>query len=60
MKYRPRIYYTDSDKEMMWDRWQKGGQCGALLRCRFVISNSEISLETRLSQKSGDTNQYLD
>jgi IS30 family transposase len=24
MKQRPRIYYTDSDKALMWDRWQKG------------------------------------
>jgi IS30 family transposase len=24
MKYRPRIYYTDTDKALMWDRWQKG------------------------------------
>ena len=24
MKYRPRIYYTDAQKELMWDRWQKG------------------------------------
>jgi IS30 family transposase len=24
MKYRKRIYYTDADKELMWDRWQAG------------------------------------
>jgi hypothetical protein len=24
MKYRPRIYYTETDKALMWDRWQKG------------------------------------
>lgn len=24
MKQRPRIYYTESDKALMWDRWQKG------------------------------------
>jgi len=23
-KYRQRIYYTEADKNMMWDRWQKG------------------------------------
>jgi len=22
MKYRPRIYYTDEQKALMWDRWQ--------------------------------------
>ena len=24
MKYRKRIYYTEADKTLMWDRWQKG------------------------------------
>jgi hypothetical protein len=24
MKYRPRIYYSEAQKELMWDRWQKG------------------------------------
>jgi hypothetical protein len=24
MKQRPRIYYTESQKGLMWDRWKKG------------------------------------
>ena len=24
MGYRPRIYYTESQKALMWERWQKG------------------------------------
>ena len=24
MKYRTRIYYTEADKALMWDRWQRG------------------------------------
>ena len=24
MKYRTRIYYTEAQKSLMWDRWQKG------------------------------------
>ena len=24
MKQRPRIYYTEAQKAMMWDRWSKG------------------------------------
>lgn len=24
MKYRTRIYYSESQKSLMWDRWQKG------------------------------------
>ena len=23
MKQRPRIYYTETDKALMWDRWEK-------------------------------------
>ena len=23
-KYRQRIHYTETDKALMWDRWQKG------------------------------------
>ncbi len=24
MKQRPRIYYTEEQKTLMWDRWQQG------------------------------------
>ena len=24
MKYRSRNYYSETDKALMWDRWQKG------------------------------------
>ena len=24
MSYQTRIYYTETDKALMWDRWQKG------------------------------------
>ena len=24
MKYRTRIYYTEEQKALMWDRWQEG------------------------------------
>jgi hypothetical protein len=27
-KYRQRIYYTEADKALMWDRWQKGESGG--------------------------------
>jgi IS30 family transposase len=26
MKQRPRIYYTQEQKTLMWDRWQAGAQ----------------------------------
>ncbi len=32
MKQRPRIYYTESDKALMWDSWQKGESLNAIAR----------------------------
>ncbi len=32
MKYRQRIYYTESQKTLMWDRWQKGDSLHAIAR----------------------------
>jgi IS30 family transposase len=32
MKYRPRIYYTETDKALMWDRWQKGASLNSIAR----------------------------
>ena len=32
MKQRPRIYYTESDKTLMWDRWQKGESLNSIAR----------------------------
>ena len=32
MKQRPRIYYTETDKALMWDRWQKGESLASIAR----------------------------
>jgi hypothetical protein len=32
MKHRPRIYYTETDKALMWDRWQKGESLSSIAR----------------------------
>ena len=32
MKQRPRIYYTETDKALMWDRWQKGESLSLIAR----------------------------
>ncbi len=32
MKQRPRIYYTETDKALMWDRWQRGESLNAIAR----------------------------
>jgi len=41
MKYRKRIYYTEADKALMWDRWQKGETLGSIAR-HFGRSHSSI------------------
>jgi len=33
MKYRTRIYYTDEQKSLMWDQWQRGESLHAIARC---------------------------
>ena len=32
MKQRARIYYTETDKALMWDRWQKGESLNSIAR----------------------------
>jgi len=32
MKQRPRIFYTEEQKALMWNRWQKGASLNAIIR----------------------------
>jgi hypothetical protein len=32
MKYRTRIYYTEEQKAVMWERWQKGDSLHSIAR----------------------------
>ncbi len=41
MKYPTRIYYTETDKAQMWDRWQKGESLNSIAR-HFGRSHSSI------------------
>ncbi len=41
MKYPTRIYYTEADKSLMWDRWQKGESLHSIAR-HFGRSHSSI------------------
>jgi len=41
MKYPTRIYYTEADKSLMWDRWQKGESLNSIAR-HFGRSHSSI------------------
>ena len=50
MKYRPRIYYTESDKELMWDRWQQGDSLHSIAR---LFDRSHGSIAGILSRTGG-------
>jgi transposase, IS30 family len=41
MKYAKRIYYTEADKTLMWDRWQRGESLHSIAR-HFGRSHSSI------------------
>ena len=41
MKYPTRIYYSEKDKALMWDRWQKGDSLNAIAR-DFGRSHSSV------------------
>ena len=42
MKYPTRIYYTETDKALMWDRWQKGDSLHSIARL-FDRSHGSIA-----------------
>ncbi len=50
MKQRPRIYYTETDKSLMWDRWQKGDSLHAIAR---LFDRSHGSIAGILSRTGG-------
>ena len=50
MKYRPRIYYTETDKALMWDRWQKGDSLHTIAR---LFDRSHGSIAGILSRTGG-------
>jgi IS30 family transposase len=50
MKQRPRIYYTESQKAVMWDRWQKGE---SLQRIAVLFDRSHSSIQRILAETGG-------
>ena len=47
MKYRTRIYYTEAQKTLMWDRWQKGESLRSIAR---LFDRHHSSVEGILKQ----------
>ncbi|MFC1536198.1 IS30 family transposase [Pseudomonadota bacterium] len=50
MKQRPRIYYTESQKALMWDRWQKGD---SLQQIAQLFGRNHSSVSRILSETGG-------
>ena len=50
MNYRPRIYYTQAQNALMWDRWHKGDSLETIA-CVFEQGHSYVQ---RILQDSGD------
>ena len=50
MKYRPRIYYTEEQKTLMWDRWQKGETLGSIAR---LFDRGHSSIQRIVAETGG-------
>jgi IS30 family transposase len=50
MAYRTRIYYTDADKELMWDRWQSGESLHSIAR---LFDRYHPSIQRILAESGG-------
>ena len=50
MKYPKRIYYTEADKSLMWDRWQRGESLHAIAH---HFGRSHSSIQGILSRSGG-------
>jgi IS30 family transposase len=50
MKHRQRIYYTETDKALMWDRWQKGESLQSIAQ---LFNRNHSSIAKILSRTGG-------
>ncbi len=50
MKQRPRIYYSEAQKALMWERWQKGDSLHAIAR---FFDRGHSSVQRILSETGG-------
>lgn len=50
MKQRPRIYYTDSQKALMWERWRKGD---SLQKIAQLFDRNHSSVQRILAETGG-------
>jgi len=50
MKQRPRIYYSDTQKALMWDRWEKGDSMHTIAR---LFDRGHASVQRILAETGG-------
>ena len=50
MKYRPRIYYTEEQKALMWDRWKQGETLGSIAQ---LFDRQHSSIERIIREHGG-------
>jgi transposase, IS30 family len=50
MKYRTRTYYTEEQKSLMWDRWQKGD---SLQQIAQLFDRNHSSVQRILAETGG-------
>ena len=50
MKQRPRIYYTDTQKTLMWERWKKGD---SLQQIAQLFDRNHPSIQRILAESGG-------
>src|SRR5450631_4246983 len=50
MKQRPRIYYTEGQKALMWERWQKGE---SLQQIAQLLDRNHSSIQRILAETGG-------
>jgi IS30 family transposase len=50
MKQRPRIYYTESQKALMWERWQKGESLSQIAQ---LFDRGHSSIQGVLAERGG-------
>jgi hypothetical protein len=50
MKYRTRVYYSEADKALMWDRWQAGDSLHEIAR---LFDRGHSSIQNVLRKTGG-------
>jgi IS30 family transposase len=56
MQQRPRIYYTESQKALMWEHWQKGD---SLQQIAQLFDRNHSSIERILAETGGIRPGYV-